>query len=118
MEYDAEALKAELSEVVHVDATIEGNINYDRYIEIIEHNIESGYYDRYYARPFKNKRIIKIEKPVVGVGFYLVAKVDGEFISFNGGERKLRLNPDEIEMLKDTKFTYGVFNSIVLNHSS
>ena len=117
MEYNTENLKAELCDIIHVDEDIADEVTYDRYIEMIESRIANGYYERYYAYPLKNKRIVKLDKPVTDVGFYLVAKVEGNIISFNNGERLLRLYPDEIEQLKTKPLTFGMFNEIVRNHS-
>ena len=109
--YTSDDLKAELSDVVFVDEDIAGKIDYARYIVICENYIRANYFGG------KNKRMLKLEKPVTSIGFYLVARFVGDHISFNKGERKLMLDQNEIDILQHKPLTYSLFNIIVRNHA-
>lgn len=110
--YSSDDLKAELNNIVYVDAEIAGKINYARYIIICENYIRSNYYGG------KNKRMIKLELPVTSIGMFLVARVDNDVITFNSGERILKLFPDEIQLLKEKELTFGLFNAIIRRHAN
>ena len=110
-EYKPDDLKAELSDIVYVDAEIAGEIGYGRYMLICQRYIDNGYFGS------KNRRLLKLDRPVTSIGFYLVARVDGDYILFNSGERKLKLYTEEIELLKTHKFNFAMFNHIIRNHA-